>query len=847
MAHVGVADLLVDPPSQSSQPDAAADALQTVATASYQRLQRLHKAISIHPDHAPDPLNALLDGSVPAAEAGTDFGLLDAFGQPFVDGRHLIDPDIAICPHCLGDVFDPDNRRYGYPFTNCSQCGPRFSIIESQPYDRAHTTMGEFAMCVECASEFLSLSSRWYHAQPQGCPECGPRIWFVDNAAMTDQESPGNWPDLEPNAPRHFSVQQPVDVNPDIGAGVDLLRREGILAVKGMGGFHLFCLATDVRAVGRLRRSKEQVHRPLSIMVRNVAEAEAYCHVSPTERTLLTAPEGPVVLLRKRADGGASDAQPLAPSIAENSGDIGVMLPHSALSHILIQAVGAPLVITSGNRPGEPICIQNGQAWQALRHMCDGFLFHNLNLVHPCEDTVLFVWNESVQNEFVQNEFAQNEFVQNELAQNAEGKGQPRPRRQPSRRLGGAEKGSIHRVPGVQITRRSRGMVPLPVSLPKGMFLDRPILAVGADRRNVAALAADDQVFLTQHLGELNNPNARHMHRQTVSNFEWLFQIRPQVAVCDLHPRAISSLMANDWAEIKGQPVVRVQHHHAHIAACLADNGHTGPAIGLCFDDLGYGPDGSFWGGEVMVADLAEYERRFHLEPVHLPGGEYTDAPSCHIAVAYLRALVPDLPLEQIPDLLPKVSLADVEAIEEMRLRGQNVARTSSMARLCHAVGAFLGLCRNTDSSRVIQAIRTLESQAVRGQERAAYPVELKKKRIQLGAFLSALVADQLAGVPTADIALAFFVTLAEIALVAAEQVRADLLAEGLVSTKCAETVALAGEVWQSRLLLQLTVPRLQAAGFTVLLPDAVPGTDAGIAYGQVVVAAARMKKGRNG
>ncbi len=830
MTHAGVADLLTDPPVQPTQPDPADGDPKNGDG----RLLRLRTTIASRPNFVPEPLTALLSGSASPVDTGNDAGLLDAMGRPFLDGRHLINPDIAICPHCLGDVFDPHNRRYGYPFTNCNQCGPRFSIIESQPYDRAHTTMGEFAMCVECASEFLEIESRWYHAQPQACPECGPQVWYVDNAAMNNME---DWvePALDPAV--HISLQRPIDVNPDIAAAVTTLKRGGIVAVKCMGGFHLLCLATDSQTVTRLRQNKEQVHRPLAVMVRNVDEAEVYCHVSPAERALLVTPEGPVVLLRKRQELAQTSRRGLGISseVAKNSADLGVVLPQSALAHILIQAVGAPLVITSGNRPGEPICTNNGQAWQALRHMCDGFLLHSLNVVHPCEDTVLFVWENGGPKRSTHHRI--------------------------TRRIIGREASTIHGIPGVQITRRSRGMVPLPVHLPKGLTLTLPVLAVGADRRNVAALAMDDQVFLTQHLGELNNPNARHMHRHTVSNFEWLFQIRPQVAVCDLHPQAISSLMANDWAEIKGQPVVRVQHHHAHIAACLADNGHTGTAIGLCFDDLGYGPDGSFWGGEVMVADLATYQRRYHLEPVHLPGGEYTDAPSWRIAVAYLRALIPSLGDEEILALLGDATPADVADIDDMRLRGQNVARTSSMARLFHAVGAILGLCHNTDNSRVIQAVRTLESQAVHavqdvnavqavnaiqnGADRV-YPFELRKGQIRLGGLLSALVADRLAAVALPEIAYAFFNTLASMAVVSARQVRTELLAEGEVLESHSNTVALAGEVWGgSRLLLQLAVPRLREAGFTVLLPHAVPGTDAGIAYGQVVVAAARLRDKR--
>ncbi len=790
------------------------------------RRQRLMAIARVQPTVMPDPLAALLDGSAPPIGSGTDSGLLDAHGDPFVDARHLVEPDIAICPHCVGDLFDKENRRYGYPFTNCRQCGPRFSIIENQPYDRAHTSMGEFPMCVECASEYLDLTSRWYHAQPQACPECGPRTWYVDNAAMADSANDGaataaandsGLNDLPPSSFLHNYL--PMDVNPDIAAAVATLLQGGIVAVKGMGGFYLMCLATDNQAVNRLRANKGQPHRPLAVMVRNSAEAAHYCHLSPAEKTLLTSPEAPIVLLRKRPSATIpSSVPPLANQIAPSCAEFGMILPNTALCHILIQAVAAPLVITSGNRPGEPICTQNGQAWKNLRQMCDGFLFHSLGIVHPCEESVVFVC---------------------ELTSDAETHS-----KRNKRGSGAGEWG-----PGVQIVRRSRGLVPRPVRLPKGLTLDRPLLAVGADRRNVAALAVDDQVFLTQHLGELTNPTARHLHRRTISDFEWIFQIRPQVAVCDLHPQAISSMLAKDWAEIKGQPVMRVQHHHAHIAACLADNNHTAPAIGLCFDDLGYGPDGSYWGGEVLWGDLVGYERRYHLEPIHLPGGEYTDAPPCQVAVAYLRALVPTLPTAQLLALLPHVTADEVEAVDLMRLGGQNVTRTSSMARLCHAVGAMLGLCRDMDNSRVIQAIRALGGQATmvqeRGGQREVYPFDLVNGQIRLAGVISSLVMDRQEGVPVPEIAHAFFRTLAAIAVTAAERVRTEISDEQGATAPGISTVALAGEVWQSRLLLELAVPQLRAAGFEVLLPRSVPGTDAGIAYGQAVVIAARLARER--
>jgi hydrogenase maturation protein HypF len=518
-------------------------------------------------------------------------------------------------------------------------------------------------------------------------------------------------------------------------------------------------------------------------MMPTVAEAAGYCLVSSTEAALLTAPEAPIVLLLKRTD---EEASQLAPEISPQNGYIGVMLPYTPLHHLLLDVAGAPLVMTSGNRRGEPLCIDNDEAQAGLSPYCDGFLFHNRPIQRRCDDSVMFV-------------------------------AQP------------------NEEPLVQPIRRSRGLAPLPILLPKTITLDRSLVAAGADLKNVPALAIERQVFLTQHIGDMENLKAREEHARAIADFEQFFRIQPQVVVCDLHPGYASTRYARERAQNGDLPLIEVQHHHAHIAACLAENDHTGPAIGLSFDGTGYGTDGNIWGSEVLLADLHDFERYYHLQYLPLPGGDAATRRPYRIALAYIRTLLPDL---DIRSLFPDVPDWELATLEAMLAQNLNTPQTSSMGRLFDAVSALLGLCR--EATHEAQAAIALEDAALKSNVTGpTYPFELVDGQIKLAELFAQLIADRQNGVPVPDIARRFHLTVAEMAVAAAKAVRTQTKA----AAKRVNQVALSGGVWQNRLLLEITVPLLEQAGFEVLLHHTVPANDGGLAYGQVVVAAARLQE----
>jgi hydrogenase maturation protein HypF len=772
-------------------------------------------------------------------------------------GRTLVSPDVATCTQCLSEVFDPADRRYHYAFTNCTHCGPRFTIILDLPYDRPYTTMAGFPLCPDCASEYKNTGDRRFHAQPVACPKCGPVLWYTH-------------------------VDEPIDQTPHtptddvaLAAAIRGMVQDGVVALKGLGGFHLACRADSSTAINRLRASKNRPAKPLAVMMRDVAEARKYCHLSPAEEALLTAPEAPIVLLRKRADaqkpaeavplpeiaeatptppGGPTEAAPLsetaevasmppdgpaetaslseiaeaaptppdgpaetaslseiaeaaptlpdglmdephshdvkakqlAPEIAPQNGYIGVMLPYTPLHHLLLQAAAAPLVMTSGNRRGEPLCIDNAEAKQGLSSYCDGFIFHNRPIARRCDDSVMFI--------------AHPEGHQ----------------------------------PIIQPIRRSRGLAPLPVLLPKAVALDTHLVAAGADLKNVPALAVERQVFLTQHIGDMENLKAREEHAHAIADFEQFFRIQPQAVVCDLHPNYASTRYARERAEDEGLPLLEVQHHHAHIAACLAENDFTGPAIGLSFDGTGYGTDGHIWGSEVLLADLRDFQRCYHLEYLPLPGGDAATRHPYRIALAYMRTLLPEV---DVKSLFPDVPDWELSTLEAMLTQNLNTPLTSSMGRLFDAVSALLGLC--WEATHEAQAAIALEDAALNSNYTGpAYPFELAGGQIRLVTLFAQLVEDRQNRVPVPDIARRFHQTVAEMSIAAAQAVRTHTESEG----KPINQVALSGGVWQNRLLLDMAVPMLQQAEFEVLLHHTTPANDGGLAYGQVAVAAARLQ-----
>lgn len=669
-----------------------------------------------------------------------------------VTGRTWISPDVAVCPHCLTELFDAADYRFRYPFINCTNCGPRFTIVQGVPYDRPKTTMASFDMCPVCAAEYANPEDRRYHAQPVACDNCGPQISFVSGPEMSAQCG---------EAAFQMAVEQ--------------INRGSIFAVRGLGGFHICCLASHDNAVKRLRSSKLRPSKPLALMVRSVEDAYKIADLTQMETRALCEAEAPIVLLRKKENA-------VSEWIAPQNAYVGVMLPYTPLHHLLLDAVRAPLVMTSGNLSGAPLCIDNEDAMNTLGSFVDGFLLHNRPIERRCDDSVVFVSDATKKER-------------------------------------------------VQVVRRSRGFVPLPVMLPKALTLKKSILATGADLKNVSAVGVDRQVFLSTHIGDLSHPLAREEQDRAVGDLEALFDVQAECVVCDLHPTYASTQFARNVTQKRGIRLMRVQHHHAHIASCMVDSGcWDEPVVGLAFDGTGYGTDGQVWGGEVLYSHLDRFERCFHLEYLPLPGGDAAIQKPYRIALAYLMSLLPSC---DVAKYVPDVDAKEFGVIASMIAGKLNTPLTSSAGRLFDAVGALLGL--GYVSSHEGQIAMALEAEALlwnKGVE--PYPFMVDGRQIRLGGLFEALLQDMALGKPLAYVAKCFHMTLAHMACKAARDV---------CDKYGSRRVALSGGVWQNRLLLDMTTNLLDMYGFEILVHHSVPTNDGGIALGQVAVAAAMMKE----
>ncbi|MFW6069690.1 MAG: carbamoyltransferase HypF, partial [bacterium] len=672
-----------------------------------------------------------------------------------------VSPDVSICPDCLRELFDPADRRYRYPFINCTNCGPRFTIIQSMPYDRPQTTMAPFDMCPACAAEYEDPGDRRFHAQPVACPDCGPQLQFVagDGAASGNGSGPfdGASGDRALAQARRW-----------LAAG-------RIVAVKGLGGFHLACDATNEAAVRDLRERKRRAQKPLAVMMADLQTVARHCHVGATEAELLQSRERPIVVLERRADSA------LAEAVAPGQTTVGVMLPYTPLHYLLLQAASdfpEALVMTSGNRRGEPIVVHNDEALARLAGLADAFLLHDRAIHARCDDSVLRVAN---------------------------GAGLPEVQALP-----------IH-------LRRSRGYAPGAVRLPHA---SPPLLGVGAELKNSFCLAREEQAFLSQYVGDLQNYETLRAFEQAVAHLEQLLPVRPQALVYDLHPDYLSTRYALQRAQAEGLPALGVQHHHAHVAACMAENGLRGeqPVIGVSFDGTGYGDDGAIWGGEFLVADYGSYHRAAHLAYAPQPGGDKAAREPWRMALSWLRqagvAWDDDLPPVQHAAGRPPA----LAALERQLQSGVNAPPTSSVGRLFDAAASLAGLCQVNGFEA--QAAMALE-QAVDGAEEGAYPFDLHEERVDPSPLLRALVRDVRAGVAAPLIAARFHNGLAQMVLHVCQALRRDT---GL------NDVALSGGVWQNAALLQRAVARLSAAGFTVYVHRQTPANDGGVALGQVVV-----------
>jgi hydrogenase maturation protein HypF len=671
-------------------------------------------------------------------------GFMIAASAPGGDRQALVSADSATCAACLAELDDPADRRYRYPFINCTDCGPRFTIVRDVPYDRPNTTMASFAMCADCAREYEDPADRRFHAQPVCCPACGPRLRLAG------------------------ADRRPLDGDP-LEAAAGLLRAGRVLAVKGLGGYHLAADAACEPAVAALRARKHREDKPFALMVADLDTAARLCRADPAEAALLASPRRPIVLLRRRP------TRSVAASVAPGNRYLGLMLPYTGLHHLLLREVDRPIVLTSGNVSDEPIAYRDDDAAERLAGIADAFLTHDRPIHVRTDDSV-------------------------------------------TRAFRGRE----------LLVRRARGYAPQPVPLAYGV--PRPVLACGAELKSTFCLAKGNRAFVSQHIGDLENYETLRSFTEGIEHFSRLFDVAPEVVAHDLHPDYLSTKYA---ADLTGVELVGVQHHHAHVAACLADNGEPGPVIGVAFDGLGYGADGTVWGGEFLMADLAGYRRVGHLEPVPLPGGAAAIREPWRMAAAYLDAAYRDA----VPADLAVVARnrARWRRVVEVARAGLNSPPTSSAGRLFDAAAAIVGVrdAINYEGQAAVE-LEQLADPRARGGYRAGLAGG-EPFRVAGVDLVRAVAEDVRAGVDPAVVAGRFHRGVAG-AVVAGCRAARD--ATGLA------TVALSGGVFQNLLLLEAAVAGLEAAGFRVLVHHRVPPNDGGISLGQAAVAAARDRGG---
>ncbi len=674
----------------------------------------------------------------------------------------LISPDLATCSQCVRELRDPADRRHGYPFINCTHCGPRFTIIIDIPYDRERTSMSTFELCPACRKEYKDPSDRRFHAEPVACPACGPSLEFVLMGPETEEEA---GQELKAAAD---SAEDPLE------KAVALLRAGGVVGVKGIGGFQLACDARNPKVVDRLRKRKHRPAKPLAVMVRDIGEARLLAEIDPVSSASLSAPAAPIVLLPRGEEGG------LAPGIAPDTDQVGLMLPTSPLHHLLLERFGGPLVMTSGNASEEPIAMTNGEALSRLSGIADSLLQHNRDIVARYDDSVVRV-------------------------------------------LDGKE----------VVVRRARGFAPRPLELP--LKSPREILAVGGYLKSTFCLVQGGQAFLSQHLGDLDSPLTLENFEATLAHYIRIFEPAPEIVAHDLHPDYLSTRLAEKKAAPRGR--IAVQHHHAHVASCLAEHGQAGPAIGVSFDGAGYGPDGTIWGGEILVADLAGYRRAAALELVPLPGGEAAMREPWRMAAAYLLTAFGedflDLPLK----FNQRLDRTRWKPLAQAVARGLNSPRTSSAGRLFDAVASLIGICHeNLYEGHAAVRLEALARTAAESEAKA-YPIHLSGGELiemKTAPLIQAVVEDLRAGVPAASIAARFHGALQnavqQVCLRIKERTGIDL-------------AVLTGGVFQNKLLLEGLAGILRKSGFQVLTHQRVPPNDGGIAYGQAAVAAEVLRR----
>lgn len=630
-------------------------------------------------------------------------------------------PDLATCPLCLAEMQDPSDRRFHYPFTNCTNCGPRYSIILDIPYDRPRTTMRAFEQCPACLREYANPLDRRFHAQPNACPACGPRLWA-----------------------------EPEESADPIVAAAEALRAGRIVALKGIGGFQLLVDARDEAAVSRLRLLKQREEKPFALMMPCIAEARRYAEVSGEEERLLGSAAAPIVLLRPLPGTG------LAAGVARSSPYLGVMLPYSPLHHLLMQACDFPVVATSGNRSDEPIAIDNEEARERLGGIADVFLMHDRPIARPCDDSLV------------------------RLARGRE-----------------------------SVLRRARGYAPLPVRVADPL---PPLLAVGGHLKSTVAIAVGREVYVSQHIGDLDTAEARAAFERAIGDLCRLYRFEPRMVACDMHPDYASTR----WAQSAGLPVVQVQHHQAHVAACAAENGLRGEFLGVGWDGTGYGLDGAVWGGEFFLVRDGRFQRVAHLRRFRLPGGEAAVKEGWRVAAS----------------LLYETAGAGAVAnplVRRMLERGLNSPWTTSVGRLFDAVASLAGVAQANRFEG--QAAMLLERAIGRLKTSGCYPLDEQGEAGDWGPLVEAVCRDVKRGAPVELISARFHNALAEWILKVARRVGV-------------RQVALSGGVFQNSYLVERAVELLEGGGFRVATHQRVPTNDGGVSLGQAVIAGLAAREG---
>lgn len=687
-----------------------------------------------------------LAGPAPAAPFAIAESAVPGAGRAPGGGRIPLAPDLATCPDCFAETADPAARRHRYPFAACAACGPRLSAATGLPYDRARTTLAPFPPCAACEAEYRDPADRRFHAEAIACPACGPRLEALDAGGAPCAAGEGA-----------------------LALAIDALRRGAIVSVQGVGGFHLACDATRAASVARLRLRKRRERRPFAVLVRDLAAAEALAVLDDAERALLASPARPIVLVRPRPGG-----RKLAPEVAPGLDRIGLLLAYTPLHPLLLDGVGAPLVMTSGNRSGEPIAHRREEAAARLGEIADLHLVHDRAIAAPCDDSVALV------------------------------------------------------AAGAAIwIRRSRGCVPRPVRLRRPVA--RPVLGCGAQMHVSVCLAVGDEAFASPHVGDLDSPEALDAFEAAVARLEQLAGVRAEVVAHDLHPRYASTL----WAARRGTETRAVQHHHAHLAALLAERGEPGPALGLVWDGTGWGPDGSAWGGELLLGDARGFERLATLRPIALAGGERAIREPWRLALAVLEdAFDGEPPLDRLP-LFAQLPPERVAAVRDLLRRGASCVAAHGAGRWFDAFGA---LCLGAPYASYAGEPALRWNAAAGGAWGPALPYAIVRReprpwQVDLRPAVRAAVAALLAGCPPADLSARFHETLADAA--------AALVAAAAEAVPDSRTlpVALSGGCFQNPLLTARVGARLAAAGRRVLRHREVPPGDGGIALGQVAVA----------